>query len=70
MIQTGELNPEALFKQLSLKELSIAASDLSTTLLQTTDDEEFPGLTQLSQYECKHNTIVLGSVKVTKKLIA
>lgn len=41
MTQTGELNPEALFKQLSLKELSIAASDLSTTLLETTNDEEF-----------------------------
>lgn len=41
MIQTGELNPEALFKQLTLKELSIAASDLSTTLSHTTDDEAF-----------------------------
>lgn len=41
MTQTGELRKEVLFKHLSLKELSIAASDLSTTLLQTTDDEEF-----------------------------
>lgn len=41
MTQTGELKKEALFKQLSLKELSIAASDMSTTLLKTTNDEEF-----------------------------
>ena len=46
MTPTGELSQEALFKQLSLKELSIAASDLSTTLLETTDDEEFLTLCQ------------------------
>ena len=39
--QTGELSPEALFKTMSLKELSIAARDLSVTLSQTTQDEEF-----------------------------
>lgn len=41
MTQTGELSPEALFKQLSLKELSIAANDLSNSLAETSDDEEF-----------------------------
>ena len=39
--QTGEVSPETLFKTMSLKELSIAARDLSATLSQTTQDEEF-----------------------------
>lgn len=41
MTQTGELNLEAAFKQMSLRELSTAASELSSTLSQSTEDEEF-----------------------------
>jgi hypothetical protein len=39
--QPGELSPETLFKTMSLKELSIAARDLSTALSQATQDDEF-----------------------------
>lgn len=46
MNQAGEISPEALFKQMSLKELSIAASNFNDNLGVACEDDDFVKICQ------------------------
>ncbi|HCF30761.1 MAG TPA: hypothetical protein DEV81_27015 [Cyanobacteria bacterium UBA11049] len=46
MNQAGEISPEALFKQMSLRELSIAASNFNDNLSVACEDEDFVKICQ------------------------